>query len=242
MPARRARDGGAGQPPDGRGMIDPGIDPLAGATILGVLEESERHYLASRGRHRRLDRGQILFTEGEQSDSVLVLLSGHMKVLRYSQDGDPFIVNTVVPGDSIGEVGVFSKGPRSATVQAAEESVVLELPASVIMELISTRPAACIVLLECVSGMVRRLTDVAADLVFLDLRQRVAKYLLEDRLAETRSTTNRLTQSEVAASIGASRQRVNACLREFERQGWISMETRRLEVIDPEGLARGARL
>jgi len=173
---------------------------------------------------------------------VLVLLSGHMKVLRYSQDGDPFIVNTVVPGDSIGEVGVFSKGPRSATVQAAEESVVLELPASVIMELISTRPAACIVLLECVSGMVRRLTDVAADLVFLDLRQRVAKYLLEDRLAETRSTTNRLTQSEVAASIGASRQRVNACLREFERQGWISMETRRLEVIDPEGLARGARL
>jgi CRP-like cAMP-binding protein len=223
-------------------VIDPGDDPLAGATILGVLEESERNYLASRGRQRRLDKGQILFTEGESSDSVLVLLSGHMKVLRYSRDGEPFIVNTVLPGDSIGEVGVFSKGPRSATVQAGEESVLLELPASVILDLISRRPAACIVLLECVSGMVRRMTGVAADLVFLDLRQRVAKYLLEDPLADSRSTANRLTQSEVAASIGASRQRVNACLRDFERQGWISMESRRLRVMDPEGLADGAGL
>jgi CRP-like cAMP-binding protein len=223
-------------------VIDPGDDPLAGATILGVLEESERNYLASRGRQRRLAKGEILFTEGEQSNSVLVLLSGHMKVLRYSRDGDPFIVNTVLPGDSIGEVGVFSKGPRSATVQAGEESVVLELPASMILDLISRRPAACIVLLECVSGMVRRMTGVAADLVFLDLRQRVAKYLLEDPLADSRSTTNRLTQSEVAASIGASRQRVNACLRDFERQGWISMESRRLRVIDRERLAVGAGL
>lgn len=224
-------------------MIDSGNDPLAGATILGVLDESERTYLASRSRRRRLDKGQILFSEGETSDSVLVLLSGHLKVLRYSQDGDPFIVDTVVPGDSIGEVGVFSKGPRSATVQASEESLVLELPESVIMDLISKRPAACIALLERVSGMVRRLTGVAADLVFLDLRQRVAKYLLDRHLAEdSRSVNNRLTQSEVAASIGASRQRVNACLRDFERQGWITMESRRLRVTDPDGLARSARL
>jgi len=217
-------------------------DPLAGATILGVLEESERTYLASRGRTRKLDKGQILFTEGERSDSVLVLLSGRLKVLRYSQDGDPFIINTIVPGDSIGEVGVFSKGPRSATIQASEASEVLELSATAIMDLIAKRPAACIALLERVSAMVRRLTDVATDLVFLDLRQRVAKYLLEDRLAGPRSTTNRLTQTEVAASIGASRQRVNACLRDFERKGWISMESRRIRVVDPEGLGRGVGL
>ncbi len=119
----------------------------------------------------------------------------------------------------------------------------LELPESVIMDLISKRPAACIALLERVSAMVRRLTGVAADLVFLDLRQRVAKYLLDRHLADdSRSVNNRLTQSEVAASIGASRQRVNACLRDFERQGWISMESRRLRVTDPDGLSRGARL
>lgn len=223
-------------------MTQLGDDPLAGATILGVLEESERRYLASRSRRRKLDKGQILFSEGENSNSVLVLLSGHLKVLRYSQDGDPFIVDTVVPGNSIGEVGVFSKGPRSATVQASEESVVLELPEAVIMDLISTRPAACMALLERVSAMVRRLTGVAADLVFLDLRQRVARYLLDRRPADSRSTNNRLTQTEVAASIGASRQRVNACLREFERQGWVSLESRRLRVVDPGGLAQGVRL
>ena len=222
-------------------MADLGDDPLAGASILGVLGETDRRDLASRGRRRKLDKGQILFSEGQNSDSVLFLLSGHLKVLRYSQDGDPFIVDTVSPGNSIGEVGVFSKGARSATVQAGEPSVVLELPESVIMDLISSvhclyRPSGA------GSGMVRRLTAVAADLVFLDLRQRVAKYLLDRRPGESRSTNNRLTQSEVAASIGASRQRVNACFREFERQGWISMESRRLRVVDPDGLARGTRL
>lgn len=222
-------------------MTDLGEDPLAGATLLGVLEESERKYLASKGRRRKLDKGQILFSEGEDSVSVLVLLSGHMKVLRYSQDGDPFILDTVLPGNSVGEVGVFSKGPRSATVQASEDSVVLELSKAAIIGLISERPAACMALLERVSEMVRRLTGVATDLVFLDLRQRVAKYLL-DRLADPRSMSNRLTQSEVAASIGASRQRVNACLRDFERLGWISMDARRLRVTDHDGLARGARL
>jgi CRP/FNR family cyclic AMP-dependent transcriptional regulator len=242
MAGGRAGRRGVGRRLDGPAVTDPGDDPLAGATILGVLEESERRYLASRSRRRTLDKGQILFSEGQRSDSVLVLLSGHLKVLRYSQDGDPFIVDTVLPGNSIGEVGVFSKGPRSATVQAGEESVVLELPEAVIMDLISTRPAACIALLERVSAMVRRLTGVAADLVFLDLRQRVAKYLLDRRPADPRSRDNRLTQSEVAASIGASRQRVNACLREFERQGWISLESRRLRVVDRDGLARGARL
>jgi len=223
-------------------MSEPADDPLAGATILRVLDESDRRALVSKGFHRKLDKGQVLFTEGERSDSVLVLLSGHLNVLKYSQDGDPFIINAVVPGDSIGEVGVFSNGPRSATIQANEESVLLVLPASVIIDLISKRPAACIALLECVSGMVRRLTGMAADLVFLDLRQRVAKYLLEDRPAGVRSTTNRLTQTEVAASIGASRQRVNACLREFERHGWISMGSRRLQVVDQEGLVRGVGL
>ena len=222
-------------------MTDLGEDPLAGATLLGVLEESERKYLASKGRRRKLDKGQILFSEGEDSVSVLVLLSGHMKVLRYSQDGDPFILDTVLPGNSVGEVGVFSKGPRSATVQASEDSVVLELSKAAIIGLISERPAACMALLERVSEMVRRLTGVATDLVFLDLRQRVAKYLL-DRLADPRSMSNRLTQSEVAASIGASRQRVNACLRDFERLGWISMDARRLRGTDHDGLARGARL
>ena len=155
-------------------------DPFADATVLGVLDESDRRYLAERSLTRRVDKGQILFCEGDSSDSVLVLVSGHMKVLTYSNDGTEFIVNAVLPGETIGEVGVLSGSPRSATIQATEASVVLTLPGSVIIDLIAERPVLAIALLRRLSDMVRRITGVATDLVFLDLRQRVAKYLLRE--------------------------------------------------------------
>lgn len=213
-------------------------DPFAGATVIGVLEEADRRYLAGRSRRLRIDKGQILFLEGDPSDSILVLVAGHMKVLTYSADGSEFIVNTVLPGETMGEVGVLSGGPRSATIQATEASVVLSLPGSVIIDLISERPVLALALLQRLSQMVRRITGVATDLVFLDLRQRVAKYLLQQIPLEQRPVGGNITQSQLAANIGASRQRVNACLREFHKQGWISMQSRGLQVLDREALTQ----
>ncbi len=219
-------------------MTDLVTDPFVDAAVLGVLDEEDRRYLVERSRKRNIAKGQILFSEGDPSDSVLVLVSGHLKVLRYSRDGDEFILNTVLPGETIGEVGVLSKGPRSATVQATEASVVLTLAGSVIIDLVTERPEMAVALLERLSEMVRRITGVATDLVFLDLRQRVAQYLLQLTRAAPHLLRSDLTQGEVAASIGASRQRVNACLREFASQGWIRMESRSLRVIDREALTR----
>ncbi len=213
-------------------------DPFATAVILGALDPADRRFLAERSRRRRLDKGQILFTEGERSDSIVVLVSGRMKVVTYSSDGDEFIMNTVLPGETIGEIGLLSDGPRSATIQATEASEVLTLPGSVLLDLISDRPALAIALLGRLSSIVRRITGLAADLVFLDLRQRVAKYLLGQDAAEGPGGRPRLTQSELAASVGASRQRVNVCLREFQTQGWITLERRGVRVVDGDALAR----
>ncbi len=213
-------------------------DPFVGAAVLGVLEERDRRYLAERSLRRRIDKGQVLFCEGAFSDSVLVLVSGRMKVVKYSNDGAEFILSTVAPGETIGELGVLSSGPRSATVLATEESVVLTLAGSVIIDLISERPALAIALLQRLSDMVRRITGVATDLVFLDLKQRVAKYLLQRAVGDPAPAEQVVTQSDLAANIGASRQRVNACLRDFQRQGWITMGSRSLRVIDREALTR----
>jgi|ERR1700733_1349199 len=211
-------------------------EPFAGAAVLGALAASDQRFLAERGRRKQLEKGQILFTEGAVSDAAFVLVSGHMKVVTYSADGAEFIVNTVTPGETIGEIGVLSGAPRSATLQATETSVVLALPKSVIIDLISQRPGLAVALLQRLSDMVRRTTGLASDLVFLDLRQRVAKHLLNQDLDGSRSVKRRLTQSDLAAQVGASRQRVNACLREFHDQGWISLESRSLRVLDRDAL------
>lgn len=213
-------------------------EPFAGAVVLGALEASDQRLLVEQGRRKQLAKGQILFTEGAVSDSVFVLISGHMKVVTYSAEGAEFIVSTVTPGETIGEIGVLSGTSRSATIQATEACVVLALPKSVIIDLISQRPGLAVALLQRLSHMVRRTTDLASDLVFLALRQRVAKHLLSQDPHGSGSVQRRETQSDLAAQVGASRQRVNACLREFHDQGWISLESRSLRVLDRDALTR----
>ena len=207
-------------------------DPFAHSPVFGVLDEANRTYLTERSRRVEVDKGQVVICEGDASDAVLVLLSGQMKVVTYSQEGDEFILNTVVPGDTIGEIGVLSGGPRTATVQATAPSSVLTLSRAALVQIIEEHPALAVVLLEHLSKMVNRVTGVASDLVHLDLAQRVAKYLLQSTNGHAEGTTVGVTQAELAASVGASRQRVNNCLQEFQRNGWIDVESRRLTVRD----------
>jgi CRP-like cAMP-binding protein len=210
-------------------------DPFVGSSVFGVLDEADRAFLAERSRRVDFEKGQVVITEGSASDSVLILLSGQMKVVSYSQEGDEFILNTVAPGDTIGEIGVLSGGPRTATIQTTAPCAVLLLSRSSIIQIIEERPALAVALLERLSHMVNRLTGVASDLVHLDLAQRVAKYLLQNTNGDP-GTSLGVTQTELAASVGASRQRVNNCLQEFQRKGWIDIESRRLTVRDRSAL------
>ena len=86
------------------------------------------------------------------------------------------------------------------------------------------------------ADMVRKTTEAASDLVFLDLNQRVAKFLIDKAVDPSREL--RIIQSDLAATIGASRQRVNASLQEFQRRGWISLGPRTVRILDPEALRR----
>jgi CRP/FNR family transcriptional regulator, cyclic AMP receptor protein len=211
-------------------------DPFVGSSVFGVLDEADRAYLTERSRRVEVEKGQIVICEGDASDSVLILLSGQMKVVSYSQEGDEFILNTVAPGDTIGEIGVLSGGPRTATIQATAPSNLLTLSRAAIIQIIEERPALAVALLARLSKMVNRLTDVASDLVHLDLAQRVAKHLLQNTNGSAEGTSLGVTQADLAASVGASRQRVNNCLQEFQRNGWIDIESRRLTVRDRTAL------
>jgi CRP/FNR family transcriptional regulator, cyclic AMP receptor protein len=212
-------------------------DPLAGSNVFGVLDEADRAYLTERVRRVEAGRGQVVLCEGTPSDSVLLLLTGRLKVVTYSEEGDEFIISTVLPGETIGEMGVLSGRPRSATVEATVPSTLLVLPGSVIAHMIEKRPVFAIAMLERLSEMVSSVTGTASDLVHLDLSQRVAKHLLQSTAGSDRGDSLGTTQADIAASVGASRQRVNGCLREFERNGWIAVERQRLTVRDRAALA-----
>jgi CRP/FNR family cyclic AMP-dependent transcriptional regulator len=211
---------------------------LAHSRVLGVLPPEDQARLSEQCVARRFAKNQVVYVEGAPADSMLVLGSGELKVSSYAADGTELILASVIPGETIGELGMLSRLPRSATVTATRPSSAMILSRLVVVSLIEQRPAVALAMLQNLADLTRRVTGVAADLVFLDVQQRVAKFLVSN--AQGRSNTVQVTQAHLGSAVGASRQRVNMCLQEFQRNGWIAISSGAIRVIDPDGLGGSA--
>lgn len=220
---------------------DEAIALLRATLLLKELDEADLKRLAGRAVTRRYRRGQVVFSEGDPSDSLLVVASGRLKVLTTADDGRDHVLNIAGPGETLGELNIVDAGPRSASVEALEQSEALILDRAAVWELLRERPAAAEQLIRALVAHVRRLTGANADLVFLDLPRRVAKLLLLRMRQVGRPVIELgLTQTEIASLLGGSRQSVNQALREFERRGWLLSEGQTITLLQVDRLRRFA--
>jgi CRP/FNR family transcriptional regulator, cyclic AMP receptor protein len=219
------------------------------AEVAGILRQTvllcsvppqDLAAVAAASRVRRFGRGQVVFTAGDRSDTLVVVISGRVKVVVRSADGGELTLTVIQPGGTFGEIGVADGGPRSADAEALDETRLLFVPGELINELCSRVPSVAQAMLSLIVASIRRLTEAASDLVFLDLPRRVAKVLLGLPRGDGGEIEQRMSQEELAHLIGGTRQSVNAALRGFERRGWIDVEGRMVTVQQPEALARFA--
>ena len=200
--------------------------------LFATLPEADIGLLAAVAGPRRYARHQVVFSEGDVADALLVVCEGGLKASSGSADGESYLLTVVGPGDTLGELTVADGGLRSATVSAVSDVLVLRLPRDDVLRVAAGSPALVRALLGSLAAVVRRLTGAAADLVFLDIPRRVAKLLL----TLPTGSANRLTQAEMADRVGASRQSLNLALRDFQRRGWITVARREIGVHDREAL------
>lgn len=208
--------------------------------LLRSVPAQDLETIAAASRLRTVRRGQVLFTAGDPSDTVILVVSGRVKVVVRSADGAELTLTVVQPGGSLGELSVADGGPRSADAEALEDSRVLLVPNDLIAELSSRVPSVTQALMTSIAATLRRLTEAASDLVFLDLPRRVAKVLLSQPRRDDGVIELKMSQEELAHQVGGSRQSVNLALRGFERRGWIEVHDRAVTLRQAEALARFA--
>ena len=213
---------------------------LRKTSLLRSVPAEDLKALADASRLRSFRRGQIVFTTSDPGDTVIVVVSGRVKVTVRSADGGELTLAIILPGGLLGELGVVDGGPRSADAETVEESQLLLIPRDAIRDICARVPAAAQALTNSIAATLRRLTEAAADLVFLDLPRRVAKILLSQPRDEDGTIRFRLSQEELAHQAGSTRQSVNAALRGFERRGWIETHGRAVTVKQPDALGRFA--
>jgi CRP-like cAMP-binding protein len=177
---------------------------------------------------------------GDPGDTLIVVVSGQVKISVRSADGAELTLTVVGRGATAGEVSVADGGPRSANIETVTDSELLFIPRAAVQAVCARVPAAAQALTSAIAADLRRLTETTSDLVFLDLPRRVAKMLLSQPRGDDDVIRQQLTQEEYARLLGSTRQSVNIALRGFERRGWIEMRDRSVTVKQPSALARFA--
>ena len=121
---------------------------------------------------------------------MIVVISGRVKVVVRSADGGELTLTVIEAGGMFGELGVADGGSRSADAETLEECQLLLVPLETMVQDICARvPAAAQALTTSIAASLRRLTEAATDLVFLDLPRRVAKVLLSQPTERRRQSS-----------------------------------------------------
>jgi CRP/FNR family transcriptional regulator, cyclic AMP receptor protein len=198
------------------------------------------------GRRQRLRPGAVLFSEGDVSNRVVLLLSGRVKVSTLSEGGEETVLGYRGAGDMLGELSAIDGKEHVASVTVVEPGEAMVVRAEQFLGALEVVPGLSLVLLRSVVGRLRDADRTRSEFTALDVVGRVAHRLAElaDEYGEPADAGIlvglRISQRELAGWVGASREAVNKALQELQRRGLIAIGRRQITVLDREGLRRRA--
>lgn len=225
-------------------MIDSSF--LHRVDLFADLPERDLDELARNMCRRRYARGQVVFVKGEPATSLYVVEEGRVKVLVTSEQGEELIIRVLGVGESFGVVAPLGGVQRWADAVAQTRSVLLILQRDDFLPFVMAHTAVANRLLAVLDAWLRRLAEMAEDEAFLAVQARLAKVLLDLSNADSRPgeddliVSPKLTQTELAGMIGATRRSVNKWLGSYRRQGLIRLEDGQITLVQPELLRRRA--
>lgn len=190
--------------------------------LFADLDDADLAHVAAVGREKSCRAGEVLLNQGDATGDLFSIIQGRLKVVSVAGAGEEILLSVMGPGDVFGEIALLDEEPRSATVVAAEACRLLVVPRAAFRALLAQTPALALRMMALMARHVRRLSARTEDTVSLDVRARLAKTLLG--LAErfgvpgaggTIRLSLKLSQKELGRMVGATREMVNKCLREW---------------------------
>ncbi len=237
-------------PPGTTAAIDRELDrAMASSALLAGLPAKPVADLAARGHLRQYRRGTYLFHQGDPSEEVYFLWKGRIEVSSLSFTGHRQLHTTLDRPQFFGELGVLGGLVRTATAAAMEDSTVWVTRGEVFVEFLSQHFEATRALLSALAGQIQAHESFVEDLLFLDLKGRVAKRLLQlvspsldDLPPDGTVIPSVVTHADLASLCGGSRENVTRILSELQRRQLVARDGRRYALTNVAGLRRLAGL
>jgi CRP/FNR family transcriptional regulator, cyclic AMP receptor protein len=203
----------------------PGTAPPAALSPEALPDELLRR-MAKRGNTRQFGAQTVLFTEGDDSDSIYILLAGRVKVYGADAEGKEVIYNTLGAGETFGELA-FDGGRRSASVMTLEPCKLIVVPGAEARAFLAEHPDFAWFLVRKFAALLRRATQSVKSLALQDVYGRLADALRA--LADAEGVIEpKPTQQELAERVGSSREMVSRILTQLVKGGYLDSSAKRL--------------
>lgn len=209
---------------------------------FAALSEAEMRHLVSLADLRLLPRGASVYQAGDQANQVYVVRTGMVRLFRALTGEREAILDFAGPGDLFGEASVAGTPAHQDGAVVHEDAFVCAIDATRFLAWVRQHPEIALQLLRVTEARRLEAERRAVELLTHDVRSRLAQTLVQlgDRFGvkapEGIRIDLRLTQSELAAWIGSTRETTSMAFNDFRRRGWVDAADRYVSLKDREAL------
>jgi CRP-like cAMP-binding protein len=216
---------------------------LASVGLFSGLTERELDGLMQVTRTQMLAPREELFHKGDEGTQVYLVITGTLKALTTSDEGDDVVFSILGPGELFGEIAFLGSPVRTATVTAISDSELLAIDRRDFLAFLRSHPDASIKLLSVLATRLKRVSELVEDTLFLNLPVRLAKKLIHYAAAYGEEAGNgsiriklKLSQEEWGDLVGATRESINKQMRAWTEEGLIGTDQGFVVLHRPEAL------
>jgi len=211
--------------------------------LFEQLQGTQIARLEAQSQVRVFERKSLVYLPDDESDSVLLLVSGRVRIYHITTEGKEALLAFIDPGELFGELTIIGQSEREEFAETMEKSQIVKIPAATIRELMAENPDVTLGITKLIGLRRQRFERRLKSLMFQPNRDRLIFLLLE--LAERYAVLHpdgialriRLSHQEMANIIGSTRETVTVVLGELRQEGLLEVKRRQVILKNLERLA-----
>ncbi len=210
---------------------------LKSSTFFGALSDASLNAFARKGHTSTFAKGEVICHRGDDGNSMMIILSGRVKISNMMADGREIVINFSGVGDLVGEIAVLDGQERTADVVALEDTEVFVIYRDDVLPVLNAHPSGMFEIIQTLCEKLRATTSIVEDNM-REMQARAAKGLL--RLAQQHGVRTKdgiridlkISQTDLGNYLGLSRANVSRQLGHLKDVGLIRMEMAKIVIIN----------
>lgn len=218
--------------------MDKIINIISTIPLFNGLPEDQIAAIGKIAVEKRINKGEIIFSEGDEGIGFFIIAEGRVKVFKVSTEGKEQILHIFGPGQPFGEVPVFTGQRFPANAQAIDKTRAIFFPRISFVNLISANPSLALNMLAIMSKKLHQFAAQIENLSLKEMPARLASYLilLADEQKTTDLVTLKISKGQLASTLGTIPETLSRVFAKLSSQNLINVDGKNITLLDRRGL------